>query len=238
MRSGRRCCSRTSAPPGRSCEVRPWRAASAPADAPSIAQDVLSEAAREERRLALQQVETLCLEATDLSFPALARGTDPPRLRLPLPLPGPLPFPLENREFFFGREALVAACKSALTEHPHHGHPGPLRQWQVLPRPGRTGARPASARPDTAWPTCAPAPPPRSSCRAFSGGRPGPLIVVADQFEELFTHTQDEAQRTAFLDLILAPVPDRLVVLTMRADFLGECARTPPCGKRFRPTKS
>ena len=113
-----------------------------------------------------------------------------------------------DREFFFGREAPSLACESALTEHPLPGHPGPLRQWQVLPRPGRTGARPASALART--PPGLPAPRLRPLTQLQSVLQEaglGPLIVVADQFEELFTHTQDEAQRTAFLDLILAPSP-------------------------------
>ena len=50
------------------------------------------------------------------------------------------------------------------------------------------------------------------------------LLLVIDQFEEVFTHTS-QAERTQFLDGLLAAVHDprtRLrVVLTIRADFLG-----------------
>ena len=206
----------------------PGESASTPADAPSIAQDVLSGAARDERRLALQQVETLCLEATDLSFPALARGTDPPAYDSRCPFRGLYPFRLEDREFFFGREALVARLQERLTEHSFLAILGPsgsgkssLALAGLVPalQARSPGHRLAYLRPGSA--------PLTQLQSVLQEAGPGPLIVVADQFEELFTHTQDEAQRTSFLDLILAPVPDRLVVLTMRADFLGECAAYP-----------
>ena len=59
------------------------------------------------------------------------------------------------------------------------------------------------------------------------------LLVLVDQFEELFTYADaggrkaDEAE--AFVNLLLAPqtVPDAriYIVLTMRTDFLGNCVR-------------
>jgi dipeptidyl aminopeptidase/acylaminoacyl peptidase len=49
------------------------------------------------------------------------------------------------------------------------------------------------------------------------------LILVVDQFEEVFTLVQDEAERQQFIDLLLAGVSDphaRIrVILTLRADF-------------------
>ncbi|WP_435857731.1 nSTAND1 domain-containing NTPase [Streptomyces mirabilis] len=52
-------------------------------------------------------------------------------------------------------------------------------------------------------------------------------VVVVDQFEELFTLCQDPAERTEFIDALLAArSPDsRLRVITaVRADFYGRCA--------------
>ncbi|MFO0646203.1 MAG: hypothetical protein U0326_08185 [Polyangiales bacterium] len=50
-------------------------------------------------------------------------------------------------------------------------------------------------------------------------------IVYVDQFEEVFTLCASDDERTRFLDALVAIArPDRRVVLTMRADFLGECA--------------
>jgi hypothetical protein len=53
---------------------------------------------------------------------------------------------------------------------------------------------------------------------------PNPDILVVDQFEELFTLCADLTQRKDFLKQLL-PLKDRIpIVITMRADFLGECA--------------
>jgi WD40 repeat protein/class 3 adenylate cyclase len=56
------------------------------------------------------------------------------------------------------------------------------------------------------------------------------LVLVIDQFEELFTICQDEEERDRFVDQIVATAgdPDRaVVVLALRADFSGECATFP-----------
>jgi WD40 repeat protein/class 3 adenylate cyclase len=53
------------------------------------------------------------------------------------------------------------------------------------------------------------------------------LVLAIDQFEELFTATADEDERRTFLDRLveLARAPERAVVVaTIRADFLGNCA--------------
>ena len=52
----------------------------------------------------------------------------------------------------------------------------------------------------------------------------GRAVLVVDQFEEVFTLCRDEAKRRAFFDRLLALARERRVVLTMRADFWGECA--------------
>ena len=53
-------------------------------------------------------------------------------------------------------------------------------------------------------------------------------MIAVDQFEELFTACADEAERTAFVDALLAAArdPDRraLVLIAVRADFYGRCA--------------
>jgi WD40 repeat protein len=57
------------------------------------------------------------------------------------------------------------------------------------------------------------------------------LVLVADQFEELFTLCTDEAERIAFLDNLLyaATIPGGrvVVVVGMRADFYHRCAPYP-----------
>ena len=56
------------------------------------------------------------------------------------------------------------------------------------------------------------------------------LVLVVDQFEELFTTTTDEAERSAFIARLveLAADPERCVVVaTIRADHTGHCAPYP-----------
>ena len=63
------------------------------------------------------------------------------------------------------------------------------------------------------------------------GDRPAShrLVVVVDQFEELFTLCQDETQRKAFIDNVICASTDVqsrvVVVVAMRSDFIGDCAR-------------
>jgi len=62
------------------------------------------------------------------------------------------------------------------------------------------------------------------------------LLLVADQFEELYTLCQDEAERRAFMDVVvslLASLPEPAaakfsLVLTLRADFYGYALDYPP----------
>jgi hypothetical protein len=71
--------------------------------------------------------------------------------------------------------------------------------------------------------------------RTDSDGQSGPpVLVVVDQFEELFALCTDEQERQAFVDLlsrIASPAtggrPAGLVVLGLRADFYTPCANYP-----------
>lgn len=68
-------------------------------------------------------------------------------------------------------------------------------------------------------------------CRLRNAGRR--LLLIADQFEEVFTLVPDEAARHRFIDLLLAGfaapaagvVPSVCLVLTLRADFYGMAVR-------------
>lgn len=63
--------------------------------------------------------------------------------------------------------------------------------------------------------------------RLLSGGPAARLLLVVDQFEELFTLCKDPSERKAFVDnLLTAAVDDGVstVVITLRADFYAHCA--------------
>ncbi|MCP5054570.1 MAG: hypothetical protein GY940_45800, partial [bacterium] len=54
------------------------------------------------------------------------------------------------------------------------------------------------------------------------------LLVVIDQFEEVFTQTHSEEERRSFISLLLEAVEvingPVTVILTLRSDFIGKCA--------------
>ncbi len=64
------------------------------------------------------------------------------------------------------------------------------------------------------------------------------LLLVADQFEEIFTLCRDEDQRDQFLANLLYATAiaggQTMLVLTMRADFLGKCAAYPALAARLK----
>jgi DNA-binding SARP family transcriptional activator len=69
----------------------------------------------------------------------------------------------------------------------------------------------------------------RRLCQAQDATR---LLLVVDQFEELFTLCQDERQRTAFIANLLTAIDPNFegptsVVVTLRADFYAHCAQYP-----------
>ena len=53
------------------------------------------------------------------------------------------------------------------------------------------------------------------------------LVVVVDQFEEVFNATRDDAERSAFIDLLTTERPGLKVVVAIRADYYGRCAAYP-----------
>lgn len=64
------------------------------------------------------------------------------------------------------------------------------------------------------------------------------LIILIDQFEELFTLVSDEDQRQKFLDIIIATVADARsrikIIITMRADFYDKPLLYPALGEMIR----
>jgi len=63
----------------------------------------------------------------------------------------------------------------------------------------------------------------------------GRLVLVADQFEELFTLCRDETERQRFLAELLAVANDQnwvTVLLTLRADFYGQALSYRPLAER------
>ena len=195
----------------------------------------LSGAARQEREQALENVNTLCEDALELSFNAVALGQEPPPYDARCPFRGLYPFRPDDREFFFGREALVETLRQRLAEHPFLAVLGPSgcgKSSLVL-----AGLLPAlqSREPGLEIAYLTPGATPLAQLKASLPGPDGsPFVLVVDQFEELFTLCPDEAERRAFLGRLLELAARTRVVLTMRADFWGACAPYPALKEAMR----
>ncbi|MDX2242159.1 MAG: hypothetical protein NW224_15855 [Leptolyngbyaceae cyanobacterium bins.302] len=64
-----------------------------------------------------------------------------------------------------------------------------------------------------------------------------PLVVLVDQFEEVYTLCKDSTEREAFVGNLLNAAGDRAkqvtVILTLRSDFLGEIQKHPDLNRLF-----
>ncbi|HEV2814209.1 MAG TPA: BTAD domain-containing putative transcriptional regulator, partial [Solirubrobacteraceae bacterium] len=153
------------------------------------------------------------------------------------PFKGLASFDVDDADFFFGRERLVAelvarqtgAPLTALVGASGSGKSSVLRAGVLASL--RAGMLPGSER----WATALLRPgehPLRALDEATAEASPsGRLVVAVDQFEELFTACRDEDERAAFVDALVASARDprrrAVVLLAIRADFYGRCAAYP-----------
>jgi WD40 repeat protein/DNA-binding SARP family transcriptional activator len=184
---------------------------------------------RGDLRLVEQELASNVVDlATLRDSSARARGHDV------CPFKGLEPFDVDDADYFFGRERLVAEMVARLPGAPLLGVVGPSGSGKSsLVRAGLVPALAGGALPGSEdWertvirPGAQPLETLRNALRTGS-----PLLLVIDQFEELFTLCRDDAQRAAFLDLLVEAV-DRgngtfTAVLAVRADFYGRCAEDP-----------
>ena len=150
------------------------------------------------------------------------------------PFPGLAPFDGTHAEYFFGRERLVAELVARLVGSPLLAVVGPSGSGKssavragLLPAlaggvlPGSDGWSQALMRPGEH---------PLRTLESVLAEQNGERTLIAvDQFEEVFTVCRDERERADFLDALVALVEERdrkgQVVVAMRADFYGKCAR-------------
>jgi len=152
------------------------------------------------------------------------------------PFKGLESFDVADAEYFFGRERLVAEIVASLPGTSLLGVVGPSGSGKssavragLLPALA-SGVLPGSDR----WARVVIRPgdqPLATLHRAMTAPADGGLVLVVDQFEELFTACRDAAQRAAFIDAIVDGAEDGndgfLAVLAVRADFYGACAAHP-----------
>ncbi|MEH1824200.1 MAG: CHAT domain-containing protein [Nostoc sp.] len=185
----------------------------------------LSKPALKERSQALEEINNFCEEILDLNFHALALDQQPPTYDSRCPFRGLYPFRVENREFFFGREQLITQLQQKLSEH------------NFLAVLGASGSGKSSVvlaalipmlqekQADLQLTYMTPSSHPIEKLQiSLSQLQVESSILVIDQFEELFTLCADETERVTFIEKLLSLIPHQKVVITMRADFWGECA--------------
>ncbi len=187
-----------------------------------------SGAALKECKEALDEVDCISLEVSDLSFKALALGKEPTPYDARCPFRGLYPFRLEDHEFFCGREELIEELQQKLSESkflPVLGASGSGKSSVVM-----AGLIPALQKqePGLVMAYMTPKEEPLAQLEAsLSKVQNQPYVLVVDQFEELFTLCNDKSKRQDFIKKLLALTENQRVILTMRADFWGECAVYP-----------
>jgi DNA-binding SARP family transcriptional activator/WD40 repeat protein len=157
-------------------------------------------------------------------------GTPPPGS---CPYKGLAAYQVSDAPLFHGRGRLVARLVARLVDAPLLVVSGPSGAGKSsLVRAGLIPALLSGALPDSAtWRpvVLAPGVRPVDALAALTGEDPpdAPVLLVCDQFEQLWAPGTEPAERTAFLDAILGLLDDGVVVrcvLAVRGDHLGRLA--------------
>jgi WD40 repeat protein/DNA-binding SARP family transcriptional activator len=153
------------------------------------------------------------------------------------PFKGLASFDIDDAEFFFGRERLVAEMVARLAGAPLMGIVGPSGSGKSSAlRAGLLPALAAGVLPGSESWALALLRPGEHPLRALElaiadAAARGPLLIAVDQFEETFTACEDETERAAFVDALIDstrnPRRRTLVLVAVRADFYGRCASYP-----------
>ncbi len=198
-----------------------------------------SRTAREDRHQAIVELNNLCEQVIELSFDALAAlGKQPPAYKAECPFPGLSSFgDKKYHKFFFGRDELIRDLQKELAKDNFLaviGTSGSGKSSVVL-----AGLIPQLKEEELSlqWAYMTPGKEPlrqlkRRLERLLKVSEHHSILVV-DQFEEVFTLCEDKADRVEFIEKLLNFADRRKVVITMRADFLGECTFYPELRKRI-----
>jgi uncharacterized delta-60 repeat protein len=179
----------------------------------------LSDSRRTERKETLEQLNSLSLEALDLSFNALSLGQTPPTYDSRSPFRGLESFRPEDAAYFFGRETLTRRLVEKLNEHNFLavlGASGSGKSSLVM-----AGLIPALDVPHEIFrPGIEPLVELKKALQS------DPVLIVVDQFEELYTYSTKEQdnQVSEFIEQLLYQSKMRSIVIVLRSDFLGEIA--------------
>jgi len=179
----------------------------------------LSPTLKKQREDTVDEMKLMCVEVLDISFRALCTGQKPPPYDSRPPFLGLFAFKPEDKEFYFGREALIQKLATRLKEHPFlavMGASGSGKSSLVM-----AGLIPAL---EAQISYLTPSDDPLARLHEAQEKSDQDTVYVVDQFEELFTLTHVANAREAFIQELLTLTKTNRVVVTMRADFWGEVA--------------
>ncbi|MEV6492996.1 hypothetical protein AB0M20_30890, partial [Actinoplanes sp. NPDC051633] len=154
----------------------------------------------------------------------------------PAPYPGMASFDSLDARYFRGRETLVAELLGRLSEQLIGGPPLVVvgvsgAGKSSLLRAGLLPALDGLTEDSGSWPwlvmTPGATPLAELTGRLEALADASRVVIVVDQFEELFTQCTDPAERLAFAAALAAAAP-ALVIIAVRADFYPQCTELPP----------
>ena len=170
--------------------------------------------------------ELTALEAAILhQDPSLLPPPRSPQPSADCPYKGLHPYGIDDREEFFGRDADIAAILTRLDRARFIAVSGPSgcgKSSLVL-----AGVVPALARRGLSVRVISPSPTIAAQLRDALHSRRSADVVVVDQLEELFHGGFPPDEVHAVGGLIAEAAASRIVVATVRSDFLDECSAEP-----------
>ena len=169
----------------------------------------------------------------------VGEAAQPARSTVVCPFKGLAAYEVADAVYFFGRERIVGELVARLAGSTFLAIVGPSGSGKSsVARAGlipalRDGVLPGSG--GWAMVVIRPGATPREELQRGLEVGPGAavtpehrVVLLVDQFEELFTVCQDEQARAEFVralvELVLDPARRFVLVLTLRADFYGRCA--------------
>ncbi|MBD2578391.1 CHAT domain-containing protein [Oscillatoria sp. FACHB-1406] len=193
-----------------------------------------SKTAREERHNALVELDNLCEQVLEIRFETLALGKEPPPYFAECPFPGLSSFAEEQyHKFFFGREGLIRNLKVQLERDNFLAVIGPSGSGKSSVVLAGLIPQLRQEEPTRAIVSIKPGKEALKQIRKLTTGLTPNSILVVDQFEEIFTLCENEEDRQAFIQILLKIAEKSKVIITIRADFLGECTLYPELRKRI-----
>ncbi len=167
---------------------------------------------------------------------------EPPEYKAECPFPGLSSFgDKKYHKFFFGRDELIQELQKKLEKDTFLAVIGPSGSGKSSVVLAGLIPKLKKQNPSLQWTYLTPGREPieqlERRLERLSKVSEQHSVLVVDQFEELFTLCEDRAKRQEFITRLLNLARQGKVVMTMRADFLGECTFYPELSKLIIETR-